>query len=118
MRPDDTRSRARTGELPTFHVGRIRRKLAALLAAEGIEIHPLRLNATQLWEFSSHKRRGQECETWNGEGIDQATGREVHLVGWEPMTTCVKHGIRLEDQDKYGVTIVWSKIANGATDAA
>lgn len=85
--------------------GRIRRRLAALLAEKGLIVAPEHL-WTQEGGYRHHywdlARWGTNHARWK-DGVNLLTGQpftlEVQLSSWSKMADCVKYGIELAQED-------------------
>jgi hypothetical protein len=96
-------------------VGRIRRRLAALLAEQGLIVDP-----ADLWvQESGYRGRKWDLARWGSnharwrDGIDQLTGKpyayDIHLSSWSKMTDCVRHGISIGPDNPHWCVSVESR---------
>ena len=76
-------------------LGRTRRKLVALLEAEGF-------SDIQVAAVQGHYRTSPYADTlrWEGFARRAADGIRMHIYSWETMTKCVRQGIKVSERDK------------------
>src|SRR4051812_8298642 len=98
---------------PGKHPGRIRERLAALLAAKGLVVVPRDLWTQEggyrhrHWDLA---RWGTSDARWEGGKAPDGTpwGMTVHVSSWSTMTECVRHGIEMGKEDRFGM---WNHVA-------
>lgn len=80
-----------------LRVGRVRKKLSAMLAEHGLLIKPEHLDSQ---EGPLYRNPGNDLARWFGcaswhESLREERGWSCHLYSWDTMTDCVRHGFTL-----------------------
>lgn len=86
------RNRYRWRGLAKSGPGRVRVRLAKLLAGRGVTVDP-----QDLWcQEGGYRRHTWDLACW-GSNHAEYQGRKVHLCSWCTMSACVKYGISEPD---------------------
>ena len=76
-------------------VGRVQRKLVALLQAEGFS--SIEISVPQgHWRSSPYA----DVHRWEGSAVRAGDGVRTNVYSWETMTVCVKNGIQVSARNK------------------
>lgn len=88
-------------------VGRARRKVAAMLLELGYQLEPDDIRCSVGWTRSVHKQHDDTTLSWDAwavrrrvvavDGKEHAVAVKVHLVSWDRLTECARHGIALTE---------------------
>jgi hypothetical protein len=93
-----TRSRLCFPKRTKFVVGRTRQQLATLLTEAGYTTEPGNLWAAQGWHRISNSCDNESLR-WEGQGVRTADGIPVVFVSDDTMTSLVKSGIQVKEDE-------------------
>src|SRR5688500_13749897 len=87
-----------------LHVGRVRKKLSAMLAEHGLLIRPEHLDTN---DGSLLRNPGNDLARWFGyanwrDDLQPERGLGCHLCRWDTMTDCVRYGFTLSFRKEDG----------------